>query len=99
MQNRLLRVPELNRGLDLYAPERGDGESLQKAFDALAGVLLLNGPEGMELKELSCGETARDGESRRLKRPVEAVCVLCLSAEVDAGGIFTDFELRGVVKE
>ena len=90
---------ELTFGLDLYAPERGDGESLQKAFDALAGVLLLNGPEGMELKELSCGETARDGESRRLKRPVEAVFVLCLSAVVDAGGIFTDFELRGVVKE
>lgn len=90
---------ELTFGLDLYAPERGDGESLQKAFDALAGVLLLNGPEGMELKELSCGETVRDGESRRLKRPVEAVFVLCLSAVVDAGGIFTDFELRGVVKE
>ena len=90
---------ELTFGMDLYAPERGDGESSQAAFDALAGVLLLNGPEGMELKELSCGETARDGESRRLKRPVEAVFVLCLSAVVDAGGIFTDFELRGVVKE
>lgn len=90
---------ELTFGLDLYAPERGDGEALQKAFDALAGVLLLDGPEGMELKELSCGETVRDGESRRLKRPVEAVFALYLSAVVDAGGIFTDFELRGVVKK
>lgn len=90
---------ELTFGLDLYAPERGDAETLQRAFDTLAGVLLLNGPEGMELKELSCGETLRDGESRRLKRPVEAVFALCLSAAADAGGIFTDFELRGVVKE
>ena len=98
-EERYGRRAELTFGLDIYAPERGDGESLQAAFDALAGVLLLNGPEGMELKELSCGETARDGESRRLKRPVEAVFVLCLSAVVDAGGIFTDFELRGVVKE
>ena len=40
---------ELTFGLDLYAPERGDGEALQKAFDTLAGVLLLDGPEGMEL--------------------------------------------------
>ena len=90
---------ELTLGLDLYAPERGDGEALQAAFDTLAGVLLLDGPEGMELKELSCGPTIRDGESRRLKRPVEAVFTLYLSAAVEAGGVFTDFELRGVVKE
>ena len=90
---------ELTFGLDLYAPERGDGALLQEAFDALAGVLLFEGPEGMELKELSCGETVRDGESRRLKRPAEAVFTLCLTAAADAGGPFTDFELRGVVKE
>ena len=90
---------ELTFGLDLYAPEKGDGEVLQAAFDALAGALLLEGPEGMVLKELSCGETVRDGESRRLKRPVTAVFTLYLSAAVDAGGAFTDFELRGVVKE
>lgn len=90
---------ELTFGLDLYAPERGDAEALQEAFDNLAGVLLLDGPEGMELKELSCGETVRDRESRRLKRPAEAVFTLYLSAAADAGGIFTDFELRGVVKK
>ena len=90
---------ELTFGLDLYAPERGDGALLQEAFDALAGVLLFEGPEGMELKELSCGETVRDGESRRLTRPAEAVFTLCLTAAADAGGPFTDFELRGVVKE
>ena len=90
---------ELTFGLDLYAPERGDAEALQRAFDTLAGVLLLDGPEGMELKELSCGETVRDGESRRLKRPVEAVCTAWLCAAADAGGAFVDFELRGVVKQ
>ena len=89
---------ELTFGLDLYAPERGDGEALQRAFDALAGALLTGGPEGMELKELSCGETVRDGDSRRLKRPVAAVFTLYLTAAVDAGGVFTDFELRGVAK-
>ena len=98
-EERYGKKAELTFGLDLYAPERADGEVLQRAFDELAGVLLTGGPEGMELKELSCGETVRDGESRRLKRPAEAVFTLCLTAAADAGGPFTDFELRGVVKE
>ena len=98
-EERYGRKAELTFGLDLYAPEKGDGETLQTAFDALAGALLLEGPEGLELKELSCGRTVRDGEHRRLKRPVEAVFAACLSADGDAGGAFTDFELRGVVKE
>ena len=90
------RRARLTFGLDLYAPERGEGEALQTAFDALAGALLLEGPEGLELEELSCGQTLRDGE--RLKRPVEAVFAACLSAASDTGGGFTDFELRGVAK-
>lgn len=98
-EERFGRKAELTFALDLYAPEKGDGETLQAAFDALAGALLLEGPEGLELKELSCGQTVRDGEHRRLKRPVEAVFTACLSAVADAGGAFTDFELRGVVKE
>lgn len=92
------RKAELTFGLDLYAPEQGDGEALQTAFDALAGALLLGGPEGMELQEFSCGQTVRDGENRRLKRPVEAVCTAYLCAVSRAGGEFVDFELRGVAK-
>ena len=49
---------QLTFGLDLYAPERGDGEGLQGAFDTLAGALLMGGPEGLELLEFSCGATA-----------------------------------------
>ena len=53
----------------------------------------------MELEEFSCGQTVRDPESRRLKRPVEAVCSAWLWARAgESGGEFTDFELRGVVK-
>ena len=90
---------QLTLGLDIYAPEREDGEAVQSAFDALAGVLVLGGPEGLDLQEFSCGQTAWDGESRRLKRPVEAVCTAWLCAVTDAGGVFVDFELRGVRKE
>ena len=94
-EERYGRKAELTFGLDLYAPERGDGEVLQRAFDALAGALLAGGPEGMDLVELSCGQIARDGERRRLMRPVEAVFTTYLCAVSGVGGGFTDFELRG----
>ena len=89
---------ELTFGLDIYAPEQGGGEGVQRAFDALAGALLLGGPEGMDLREFSCGATVWDAQRRRLRRPVEAVCAAWLCAAADAGGGFVDFELRGVLK-
>lgn len=90
---------ELTFGLDVYAPEKGGGRAVQKTFDDLAGALILGAPEGMELREFSCGQTARDPERRLLRRPVEAVCAALLWAVEDAGGEFIDFELRGVVKQ
>jgi len=98
-EERYGKKAELTFGLDIYAPEQGDGEALQTAFDALAGILILGGPEGLELQQFSCGQTVRDAESRRLKRPVEAVCTAWLCAVTDVGGAFIDFELRGVVKQ
>lgn len=95
-EERFGKRAELTFGLDIYGPEKGDGEKIQAAFDKLAGALLLGGPEGMDLREFSCGETVRDGESRRLKRHVEAVCNAWLCA---AGGGFIDFELRGVMRQ
>ena len=52
----------------------------------------------MRVEEFSCGQTEYDGESRRLRRPVQAVCTVYLSAVEQSGGEFVDFELRGVVK-
>ena len=97
-EERYGKKAELTFGLDIYAPEKGDGEAVQRAFDALAGALILGGPEGLDVQSFSCGETCRDGESRRLKRPVEAVCsaIFCVVSSVD--GSFVDFELRGVMK-
>ena len=98
-EERYGKQAELTFGLDIYAPEKGDGEAVQAAFDALAGALILGGLEGLEIQSFSCGETVRDAGNRRLKRPVEAVCAAYLCAVSDAGGAFVDFELRGVVKE
>lgn len=98
-EERYGRKAELTIGLDIYAPERGDGACVQDAFDALAGVLISGAPDGLDLREFSCGQTVRDEESRRLKRPVEAVCTAWLCAVSNTGGAFSDFELRGVVKQ
>lgn len=97
-EERYGRKAELTFGLDIYTPQSGDGEAVQRAFDQLAGALILGGPEGMNVDSFSCGQTAWDSESRRLKRPVEAVCSAYLCAVTDAGGAFVDFELRGVMK-
>ncbi len=97
-QERYGRRAELTFGLDIYGPEKGDGGAVQRTFDALAGALLCGGPEGMQVEEFSCGETAYDQSSRRLKRPAQAVCAAYLTAQPQSGGLFVDFELRGVAE-
>ena len=92
------RRARLTIGLDLYAPEGGDGQAVQRAFDALAGALILGGPEGLRVEEFSCGQTAYDPDSRRLMRPVQAVCGAYLCAQAGTDGSFTEFEVRGVIK-
>ena len=104
----LLRVPGASQpfdftmdlsGLDFYGsrpltgPVRAAG-----TVRNMAGALLLGGPDGMDLREFSCGATVWDAQRRRLRRPVEAVCAAWLCAAADAGGGFVDFELRGVLK-
>lgn len=84
-------------GLDLYAPAERGGAALQSAFDALAAALAQGGPEGLSLEEFSCGETEYDKSGRLLKRAVQAVYRTCLRAAGPAGGLFTDFELKGVM--
>ena len=92
------RRARLTIGLDLYAPEGGDGQAVKRAFDALAGALILGGPEGLRVEEFSCGQTAYDPDSRRLMRPVQAVCGAYLCAQAGTDGSFTEFEVRGVIK-
>jgi len=44
-EERYGRKARLTLGLDLYAPEKGDGQAVQRAFDKLVQVLLLEEPE------------------------------------------------------
>ncbi len=91
------RTAKLTFGLDLYVPAEQGGQALQSAFDTLAGALAQGGPEGLGVEEFSCGETGYDKSGRLLKRSAQAVCRACLRVTEQAGGSFTDFELRGVM--
>ena len=82
-------------GLDLYAPPKLGEGAMQAALDQLAGACAGAGPEGLDIREFSCGETGYDRDSRLLKRPAQAVCTACLYAVTEPGGAFLDFEVRG----
>lgn len=97
-EERYGRRAQLTFGLDIYAPEKGDGQAVQEAFDALAGALVLGGPEGLAVEEFSCGQTGYDSASRCLTRPAQAVCAAYLCGITSTDGAFVDFELRGVMK-
>ena len=85
----------LTFGLDLYAPQPGGAAELQAAFDRMAQALRQEGPPGLRLVELSCGETQFDQEAGLYRLSVEAVCQGYLYAVTEEGGAFLDFIVRG----
>lgn len=89
---------EVRFGLDLYADPRAGAQALQAAFDRLLRALQQGGPPGLQILEISGGETAFDSAQGLLCRPVEAVCRACLYASAEPGGEFLDFEIRGGVQ-
>ena len=88
----------LTFGLDLYAPQGCGAAGIQEAFDRMAEALRREGPPGLSLQELSCGETEFDREAGLYHRKVEAVCQGYLYAVADEGGTFLDFIVRGEVE-
>ena len=89
------RKAELTFGLDLYAPQGCGAAGIQEAFDRMAEALRREGPPGLSLQELSCGETEFDQGAGLYHRKVEAVCQGYLYAVADEGGTFLDFIVRG----
>ena len=82
----------LTFGLDLYGESAGE---LQTAYDRMAGGFQWEGPAGLALRELSCGETEFDRAAGLYRRAVTAVCQGYLYAVADEGGTFLDFVVRG----
>ena len=92
------RKAELTLGLDLYAPEETEGAAMETALFRLARALVRGGPEGVSIREFSCGETEHDSKARLLRRSVRAVCVVCLTGEEEPAAAFSEIEVRGGLK-
>lgn len=90
----------LTFGLDLYAGTGTEGgeSQVRAAFDRLLQTLQTGGPEGLKMREVSCGETTYDTAAGRFQCAVEAVCEAYLYAVADEGGAFLDFEIKGARK-
>lgn len=86
------RRAALTFGLDLYGTSAAE---LQKAYDRMAEAFQWEGPPGLALRELSCGETEFDRAAGLYRRAVTAVCQGYLYAVADEGGTFLDFVVRG----
>lgn len=89
------RRVRLTFGLDLYAPKECGAEGLRTVFDRLAQALRQTGPEGLKVKELSCGAIRYEQDTGLFCCPAEALCEGFLYAVADEGGTFLDFMVRG----
>ena len=85
----------LTFGLDLYAQREGGAAAIQSAYDKLSEAFQWEGPAGLPLQELSCGETEFDPAAGLFHRPVTAVCRGFVYAVASEGGVFLDFIVRG----
>lgn len=88
----------LTFGLDLYAPQGSGAAEIQAAYDRLSEAFQWEGPKGLALQELSCGETEFDRAAGLYHRPVTAVCRGFLYAVAGEGGQFVDFIVRGEIE-
>ena len=86
---------KLTFGLDLYAPKGCGAAGLRDAFGRLAQALSQEGPEGLKVKELSCGAVRFEEGMGLFCCPVEAVCEGCVYAVAEEGGAFLEVIVRG----
>ena len=93
------REAHITFGLDVYAPEGTESQAIQQLLDQLSSALLAGGPEGMDVEEFSWEELTFDTAQRMLKQPAQVICRAYLCAGKQPDGLFTDFELRGGLKQ
>lgn len=89
------RRAELTFGLDIWGPREGGEGACAALFSRMAQALALGGPEGLRLREVSCGETAFDEGEGLFHCPAQAVGTVFLQAAADESGVFTNFTVKG----
>lgn len=92
------RKAEVTFGLDVWGPRNGGETMCTSLFSDAVQALTLGGPEGLKLREVSCGETVFDEQEGLFHCPAKAVGVVFLRARADENGVFTDFTVKGTRK-
>lgn len=89
---------KLTLGLDIYAPGDAGEAGCAAAFAKLSEALAGGKPAGLDVEELSCGETAFDKAAGLFRCPAQMTCRVFLYARRTEDGVFSDFEVRGKQK-
>ena len=87
---------KITLGLDIYAPECAGEAGCAAAFAKLSEALAGGRPAGLDVSELSCGETAFDRDTGLFRCPAQMTCQVFLYARQTEDGVFTDFEVRRI---
>lgn len=90
----------LTLSLDIYAPRELGADGCETAAETVMQALMTALPEGLRLREMQLGQTEWDkvtGMFRLCASAGYAAYFLCERAEDET--VFTDFVLKGTVKE
>ncbi len=89
------RKADITFGIDIWAPRSGGENACAALFSHVAQALILDGPQGLRIREVSCGETTWNQEEGIFHCPAKAVGIIFLQAAADESGLFTDFTVKG----
>ena len=91
------RAADITLAIDVYAPGDGGESACQTALERIAEVLMTQGAAGLEVSELTAGQTEWLDREGMYRLRADCLCRAWLTAAADqeAGGYFTDFEVKG----
>ena len=89
------RKAQLTLALDLYAPRDAGEGACQQALARMSEVLLTGGAGGLEVAEIAAERVEFLHQDGLYRLPVRCRCAAWLIVRRDAGGYFTDFEVKG----
>lgn len=91
---------ELTLGLDIWAPrtESGGATACAELFGTMAAGLPTL-PGGIRVREMQCGETTYSETAGMYCCPAALTAAVYLYAQADDDGVFTDFYVKGVLKD
>lgn len=92
------REAELTLALDVYAPRDGGESACRQAAEKVMETLVCQGAAGLSALELQAGQVEFLEKEGLYQLKTTCRCGAWLTAAVDSGGAFVDFEVKGRMK-